>query len=183
MEGLREVIETLSALSRTGWMLRGVPNSLAETVAEHSFHASLIALELSLRLRDKGYVVDPYKAAVMALVHDLGESVIGDIPRTAGISDAKREAEMNAVSSLPVHDSVKELIREFEDMEAEEAFIARLSESLATIMKARWYMGLGYRRVSEIESNMVEVVKRMLSEKEYSGVLKEVISSILNLSL
>lgn len=183
MERLEEMVEALSSLSRTGWMLRGVPHGLAETVAEHSFHASIIALELALRLREAGYMVDPFKAAVMALVHDLGEAVIGDIPRTAGISEAKREAEMNAVSSLPVHGQVKELIREFEESGSDEAFIARLSELLATALKAGWYRRLGFERVSEIESNMLVSIGRMLEGRVYGGVLREIIASVFGLSL
>ncbi|RLE92451.1 MAG: phosphohydrolase, partial [Thermoprotei archaeon] len=32
---LDELLQALKNLSRTGWMLRGVPHSEAETVAEH----------------------------------------------------------------------------------------------------------------------------------------------------
>lgn len=183
MRSLEEIVEALTSLSRTGWMLRGIPHTIAETVAEHSFHASLLALELSLRLRDMGYHIDPYKAAVIALVHDIGESIIGDIPRTAGIHDAKRNAEARAVSTLPIHDTIKALVSEFEELGSDEAVIARVAEMLATAAKARRYRLLGYEGVAEIEDNMVERVRAMLNGRVYGRALKEIASSQLGLPL
>lgn len=180
---MEDVVEALSNLSRTGWMLRGVPHGLAETVAEHSFHASIIALEVSLRLRDRGCRIDPYKAAAIALVHDLGEAVIGDIPRTASLGEAKRGAELEAVSKLPVHVGIKGLIGDFESTGSLEGFIARVSELLATVMKASRYRALGYERVAEIEANVMASVKGMLEGGPCRGELLEAIRGVLGLTL
>jgi Predicted hydrolases of HD superfamily len=74
-KSLTDVAFSLINLARTGWMLRGIPGSLAETVAEHSFMSALICMELSEDVKD----LDVEKMAIYALLHDLGEAFIGDV--------------------------------------------------------------------------------------------------------
>ena len=155
------MLEALSSLARTGWMLRGIPSCLAESVAEHSFWASVLAFEIAVRLRTKGRDVDPYRAAAIALFHDIGESVIGDIARVAGISrEEKLKAERMAVQSLPLTDEAKKLQEEFDRGETDEALVARLSESLATLIKAIVYGYKGYN-VNDIKENMEKIIKEI----------------------
>jgi putative hydrolase of HD superfamily len=181
---LWDMVEALSSLARTGWMLRGVPSTLAESVAEHSFASAIIAFELSVRLKRRDIDVDPYRAAIIALIHDVGESVIGDIAKTAGISDAKRKAELRALDTLPVTHDLKELFIEFEKGDSIESFIARISESLATILKAGSYISRGYDRVKEIEDNLKQNVSGLIrSRKELAEDLGNIILELFGLSL
>ena len=48
----------------------------AESVAEHSWRVSLMAMMLVHEIKD----VDFYKILQMCILHDLGESITGDIP-------------------------------------------------------------------------------------------------------
>ncbi|MCE4628130.1 MAG: HD family hydrolase [Desulfurococcales archaeon] len=174
---LHEVLEALSSLARTGWMLRGVPSVIAESVAEHSFWAAVLAFEISVRARSRGVQVDPYRAAAIALFHDIGESVIGDIPKVAGISRSeKAAAERRAVNSLPISREAKALQEEFEDEKSVEAVIARISESLATYLKALSYERSGYR-VEEIRENMEEIVKRLAGQLGITDIINDIIKS------
>ena len=62
----------LKELERTGWAMRGVKRP--ESVADHSFGTAILSMILA---KDEG--LDVGKAAMMALVHDLPEAVVGDI--------------------------------------------------------------------------------------------------------
>ncbi len=180
-KGLAETIIALSSLARTGWMLRGVPHELAETVAEHSFAAAILSFELSVRLRENGAGIDPYKTAAIALLHDVGESVIGDIPKTAGIAEAKRYAENRALEYLALSDEAKKLVGEFDAQSTTEAVVAKISESLATLLRACHYKRMGYR-VDEIIESMKAVIKHMLSLSRvsgYGGLVEEFVSEVL----
>lgn len=53
-------------LKRTGWVKSQIPDP--ETVAEHSFRVSLLAMILAPQFK-----VDQTKVTKMALIHDLGE--------------------------------------------------------------------------------------------------------------
>lgn len=59
-------------LLRSGWVREGVKDP--ESVAEHSFRVGVLAMVLAGRLN-----VDKEKLMKMALLHDLGELVTGDI--------------------------------------------------------------------------------------------------------
>ncbi len=175
MRRLGEILEALDSLARTGWMLRGVPPSVAETVSSHLFKSAVIAFEVAVRLRERGVAVDPYRAAAIALFHDIGESIIGDIPRTAGIRDAKREAELRAVETLPLSPDAKNLVAEFEAGSSTEALVAKLAEHIATLVRAAWYERLGYR-VGEIEDSMARGISSLVDGRPE---LKEAVNEIL----
>ena len=169
---LPDVIAALNNLARTGWMLRGVPNTIAEPVSSHSFNASIIAFELAVWVAERGVTVSPEKAAAIALFHDVGESIIGDIPKTAGISDAKREAEARAVQSLPLSEAAKSLIREFEDSRSSEAIIARIAELAATLLVGLRYKSLGYS-VDEIIESSTSTIRTIIGKVEWGEAAKE----------
>lgn len=64
-------IAKLKDTARAGWLLHGVPNG--ESVADHSFQTAIMAMFLAPKIG-----VDQNKSVLMALMHDIGESIIGD---------------------------------------------------------------------------------------------------------
>ena len=84
----------------------GVDSIRPESVGEHSFGTTLIALLISKALVNQGTEVNQNTVVEMALLHDLPESIISDIPRTATelggdlFKQAKREAERRAVEII-----------------------------------------------------------------------------------
>ena len=99
-----------------------------ESVAEHSWRVSLMALLLKKEFPD----VDADKVVSMCLIHDLGECFTGDIP-TFRKTDSDRAAEdallNHWVESLPeeVSEQLKMLFRE---MEAQETIESKLYKAL-----------------------------------------------------
>ncbi|EKD18676.1 uridylate kinase Ura6 [Drepanopeziza brunnea f. sp. 'multigermtubi' MB_m1] len=73
------LLETLKHLPRTGWVQHGV--DCPESVSGHIFLMTVMA---SL-LKSDG---DPSRRAAMALVHDMAESLVGDITPSQGVSKA-----------------------------------------------------------------------------------------------
>ena len=162
---LRGLVRALTSLVRTGWMLRGVPASMGETVAEHSFVAALIAADLSQ------YVgADPYRAAMIALVHDATEAVVGDIPKTANIGQAKGEAERAALSKLDLPKPLREALLEYMEGRSLESKVARLADLVATAIVADEYEGLGFD-VGEIKETSAREIEQLAGELA-SGPLK-----------
>jgi putative hydrolase of HD superfamily len=66
-------IGSLKDLKRTGWLMRKVSNP--ESVADHSFRTAIFALILAPRFK-----LNEEKCLKMALLHDIAEARIGDIP-------------------------------------------------------------------------------------------------------
>ena len=65
-------IGILKTIERTGWVRNNIPHP--ESVAEHSFRTGILAMLLAKEMN-----VDPLKSIKMAPIHDIGESIIGDI--------------------------------------------------------------------------------------------------------
>ena len=183
MKDIRCMLEALSSLSRTGWMLRGVPHELAENVAEHSFWSAVLAFEISIELNRHGFKIDPYKTAVIALLHDTAESIIGDISKTANIEVAKTKAEYNAIESLPISYQSKRLLREFIEGDSKESIIARVSEILATILKSEYYLSVGYSKVVEIRDNLKNQLNKIIDSLGWGITLMQVLERVTGLKL
>ncbi len=147
-------------LARTGWLQSGVPPSISETVSQHSFASAALALEISLRIKSRGKEVDPYKAAALALVHDIAEGYIGDIPKYSSRLIDKRKLEEAPLWGLG---ELRELVIEFLDQRTLESKIAKLSDYLSTALVAQEYKKLGFE-VEEILRSSVEAAKRMAEE-------------------
>jgi len=75
--------ETLKRLRRTGWVLAGLGSSDQETVAAHSWGACLVSLLIAEKIRSEGDAVDIQKVLTMAILHDLPEAIVSDIPLAA----------------------------------------------------------------------------------------------------
>ncbi|MCE4614829.1 MAG: HD family hydrolase [Desulfurococcales archaeon] len=159
-----EIAGSLKWLARTGWMQRGVPSAIAENVSQHSFETAVIALDLAYRLNDYGITVDPLKASVLALIHDLAESVVGDIPKwsSSRMSGLKEELEASAVEGANLHASIKELFEEYNNESSLEASIAKVSDYVSTCIQARRYFSIGYG-VNTIYSSMKDAAEMKAS--------------------
>jgi len=161
---LKDVLDGAASLVRTGWMQRGVPPALGETVALHSFYAAAIALELGNVLLKMGVDVDPERAAAIAIAHDLPEVLVGDLPKwsTDRIKNKKEELELEAIDSLN-HLEIMKYAREYISLESKEAVLAKVSETLATKWQAEKYVQMGLHRVKEIlrsmETSLIELLK------------------------
>ena len=112
-----------------------------------------------------GLRVSPEKAAALALVHDVAEAWVGDIPKPAGV-EGKEEAELRAVESSRLSPHTVALYREFASRASLEARIARVAEKLATYTMALNYAARGYRVDDIIESSLSDALR----EAEEAGV-------------
>jgi putative hydrolase of HD superfamily len=61
---------------RTGWVDRGIPPAEAESVADHTFRTAVLAWLASAEIPG----LDRDRVLKLALIHDLAESITGDIP-------------------------------------------------------------------------------------------------------
>jgi putative hydrolase of HD superfamily len=132
----------LKRIPRAGWLLAGATS--AESVAEHVFRTAII-----------GYVLanlegaDPFRTAVICLLHDLPEARITDLHPVAGRYLAKADAEKKVTTEAyrtldaNVGSRVESLIIEYLAAESREAIVARDADQLECIIQACEYRELG----------------------------------------
>jgi len=166
VEGLLRVLEALKNMPRTGWVQRGVPPAVAEVVASHIYEASIICLEIGYGLAELGVIGsdDTVRATMMALVHDIGEGVTGDLNRymSRELGRVKEEIEEKAVGSIGSY-MIYSLYREYKAGASKASKLAHLCDRLSTYIQAKRYMALGYS-VEEIAKSTAEDIKTISQE-------------------
>ncbi len=72
--------QILKKIPRAGWLGCSVPLNEVKTVALHTLDTAIISMLLADLFKSKGYRIDCEKVMRIALLHDLPETRIGDIP-------------------------------------------------------------------------------------------------------
>jgi len=161
---------------RTGWMLRGVPAAIAETIAAHMAESAILALVIADGLRMRGIDISPEESAAIALVHDVSEGFLGDIVKRAVDEigrEAKERAELRVASQEFGEDSILyNLLKHYVEQDSAEALVAKVAEQLSTMLQALRYRQDGYP-VEEILCNIYGAVKRTVQADEALRVALE----------
>lgn len=158
-------IENLKHTPRTGWLDRGIPAAETESVADHTLLTALIAWTLAL----DDPALDADRVLKLAMVHDIAEAIVGDIPPYSddeiphGDPEARRvffstrkqaspeaEAEKHAAehaaanelfSYLPGHiaGELRALWEEYESRSTPEARFVKEVDRLEAFLQSRSY--------------------------------------------
>ena len=157
----------LKRLKRTGWILKGVPQP--ESVAEHTYRTALIAYSLASLIGN----VDKEKVLRIALIHDLAEGLIGDLPL-----EARRFAkldELAAFSEVPgLPQEYLEDFKEFQDRSTLEAKIVRAADKIELLLQVIEYeQSLGTKLDefwdnldNRVDFNFHPIIKEFIEELE-----------------
>lgn len=127
----------LKTIKRTGWKEKNIPNP--ESVADHSFRVALMSMLLADELN-----IDALKLIQMSVIHDLAESIVGDITPNSGISvKEKQSLEKKAFNQLfkdyPGGDQFISLWEEYEEQKSKEAKILKNIDKLEMAIQAVEY--------------------------------------------
>jgi putative hydrolase of HD superfamily len=155
-------MEKLKRIQRKGWLRAGVREP--ESVADHSYACavlSMIAADLC--------GLDTERLIRMALLHDLGESVTGDLtPRQkknlgAQFRTFEKRATINAVARLPfrMRKEYHRLMEDYQKQRSEESRVLRDIDRIEMGLQALAYIREGYS-----SKNMAEFLKS--AEKDLS---------------
>lgn len=155
---------TLKRLPRTGWLLNGVQP--CESIADHTTGVALLTLALASALnadwRAAGLErpIDVGRAVMLAVLHDLAESVVTDLPRrTTQLigAEIKRRAEAQALpdilAGLPDADDYTTLWTEYATASSSEARLVHDADALEMVHQALQYERAGHRTLDEFWRN------------------------------
>ena len=166
-------VYALKKLERKGWRKKA-RIKCPETVAAHSYGVALITAILSDVLK-----CNSEKAVKMALLHDLAESVTGDlIPGELDESEKTRrevEAIRKIVLDLPpeIREEYLSLWEEYNEGISREAQIVRDADKLDMALQA-----LNYSKESKDKESFREFVESALKEAK-NGEIRKIIDKVL----
>jgi len=144
-------VDQLEDFPRAGFLKRAVARP--ESVAAHCFGMALTSMMLADLIPES----DKEKVMRMALLHEMGEVHLTDLPRIAGeyiTVEVKENAEHRAAADLlaplgELGDSYLALFDEFLAGETLEARIVRSADKIQMMAKVLRYELAGYRLVAE----------------------------------
>ena len=145
-------LQILDRVPRSGWMLRGVHDP--ESVSEHSWHVVVLVWALGAQVEG----LDLRRALELAIVHDLAEVRMGDLPRTAAryLPDgAKHAGEEAALRELlaPLGERAAELYGEYRAKASPEARFVAACDKLQLMLKVTLYERWGAGGLGEFWQN------------------------------
>ncbi len=145
-------LQVLDRVPRSGFVLRGVADP--ESVTEHSWHVLFLVWSLGAQIPG----VDVSRAVEIALVHDLAELRIGDLPRTSAHyfpEGAKKIAEAAAMADVlaPLPARAQELYAEYQAAATPEARLVKACDKLQLMLKVAVYERWGEGALAEFWDN------------------------------
>lgn len=148
--------QTLDRVPRSGYVLRGVADP--ESVTEHCWHVVFLVWTVGTRVAAGLPGFDLHRAMEIALVHDLAEMRVGDLPRTANKyfpEGAKKQAERRAMEEIlaPLPERARELYAEYDAAESAEARLVKACDKLQLMLKVAVYEGWGADGLKEFWQN------------------------------
>ncbi len=150
----------LKSLPRTGWLFAGV--SQPESLADHTCLVAIYALFLAETVNDDpgsqglDSPLDVGRVAALALIHDLAESDLTDLPKRSTEAlgaETKHRAEeaivFRLLSDLPAGKHYFALWQEYDAGSSPEARLVKDVDKLEMVMQAMRYAERGHTNLQE----------------------------------
>jgi len=155
-----EELGVLKRLPRTGWLFRGITD--CESVADHCYRVSILSMLLADSLVSQGVEVNAEKVMRIALLHEVAEARIGDIPFPAQAyigEDVKTASENAAVRDMfqgfgTLQQQYVALWEEFEYGTSLEGKLVQAADKLELLIQVFEYEQVGYRSLDKFWENL-----------------------------
>lgn len=177
-----QLISLLKQQKRTGWINMGIPNP--ESISDHMYRMSIISMVLDSKNfnNNNGELIDFSKCCKIALVHDIAESLVGDIvPHDLNIDKvekSKREykailylCEIISKYSLENANEIKELWIDYECQRNFESTIVKDIDKYELLIQTFEYERLNNVRMDEFYS-----CRKVIKHEEIQKLADELIN-------
>ena len=154
---------TLKTLIRKGWLNWHVKAERVESVAEHVYATQMLALAMYSEYK---YDLDIQKVLYMLAIHELEETIIGDLTFKDISKEAKEkighEAVENILKDLLSGEEIKKLVFEFDAKETKEALFAYRCDKLECDLQCKLYD----------EANLVDLKDQLESDNHNKNTIE-----------
>lgn len=161
------ICNRLKNIIRTGWQDWNVDKNRIESVAEHIFGVQMLAIAIK---SEYNYDIDLMKVIFMLAIHELGETIIGDLTHFQISREEKEKIEHEAVhnilTSLLDGQEIEELFLEFDAHQTKESIFAYQCDKLECDLQCKLYDEEGCVDLEKQENNRTidDVCQKLLDE-------------------
>lgn len=158
----------LKDVIRTGWQDWNVDRVRLESVAEHVYGVQMLAIAMWSQYK---YDIDIGKVALMLALHELEETIIGDLTQFQISHDEKikigHDAISHALRNLDCREGVQQLILEFDERKSPEAIFAYQCDKMECDIQCKLYDEQGCVDLNNQSNN------RTINNKDVERLIKE----------
>ena len=148
------ICNKLKNVIRTGWKKWNVQRERIESVAEHIFGVQMLAIAMKSEYQ---YDVDIMKVILMLAIHEIGETVIGDLTQFQISKEEKEKLEHEAVhkilDDLLDGNQIEQLFLEFDLHHTKESMFAYQCDKLECDLQSKLYDEEGCVDLNNQEGN------------------------------
>ena len=162
------ICNKLKDVIRTGWLNWNVQRERVESIAEHVYGVQMLAIGMKLEYE---YDIDIMRVIFMLAIHELGETIIGDLTRFQISKEEKEKIEHEAVhkilSNLVDGYDIEKIFLEFDEGKTKEAKFAYMCDKLECDLQSKIYDEENCVDINHQENNDTaknEVVEKLLNE-------------------
>ena len=162
------IISRMKYISRWGLMRSTMPENISEHSLETAFIAHVLALYRNVRF---GGNVDPERAALLAMYHDVTEIITGDLPTPVKYYNPEIKAEYSKLEEMAKNKLVgfiPEDLREYyeplfgkTDEEAELWQLVKAADKLSALIKCMEERLMGNSEFINAEKSTLESIHEM----------------------
>ncbi|MBN2422569.1 HD family hydrolase [Candidatus Woesearchaeota archaeon] len=186
---LLEVFLTLQVtkeLPRQGFIYSGFKRNEADSVAAHSFNVAAFSYLLARELKSQGIEgieVNPEKTLKIAVLHDMGESITGDIGTWVKVlaegkfEEVENKAFKLLVRNLSNKEELVNLFKEYNKLETIEAQIVKLADALDAIAQGINTPGA---RLEDWKLADKKIIKNKIKNEKLRKIFDESINLLFN---
>ena len=165
---INTIIKELESLYSLKHIIRynNLPRIKDESVAEHSYFVALIVARLH-----QYYDFNLEKALLMAIVHDIFEVHISDVPRNVKMNYPKLKIIMDEIEDDCIrkkYPEYEDIIYDFNGKHSVEALIVKLSDNLSCIQYADTEIKLGSNyympEVIKEAAKTIKIIEQQIEE-------------------
>ncbi len=177
------IISRMKYIRRWGLMRSVMPENISEHSLETAFIAHVLALYRNVRF---GGNVDPERAALLAMYHDVTEVITGDLPTPVKYYNPDIKAEYGKIEEMAkskLTDCIPEDLREYykplfgkTDEEADLWLLVKAADKLSALIKCMEERLMGNKEFVNAErSTLISIHEMALPEAE--EFIKEFLTS------
>ena len=134
------ICNRLKNVLRTGWLYWNVEKDRIESVAEHVYGVQMLAIAMKSEYQ---YDIDIMKVIMMLAIHELSETIVGDLVQFDITPEEKVKKEHEAVHKIlePLIDGekIEKIIEEFDKRETKEARFAFQCDKFEADIQSKLY--------------------------------------------
>ncbi len=152
----------LKDVIRTGWIDWNVKRNRVESVAEHIYGTQMLALAIK---SEYNYDIDIMKVIYMLAIHELGETIIGDLTCFQISKEEKERIEHEAVHKILANlvdgEYIEKLFLEFDSHSTPEAMFAYQCDKLECDLQCKLYDEENTVDINDQDNNETSKDKRV----------------------